>query len=84
MLITIESTNHEAFNQAKRKVSIEIDDDVDIHAVMDEINGILVAWGFYQETVTCGFLSKADELGEEESEDENENKETRINFSQEN
>lgn len=44
-----------------RRVEIEISSDSDIHEAIGEICSLLIAWGYYPDSVKNGILSKAEE-----------------------
>ena len=66
MRITIETTNDNPhLGMDLNKVTNELPDSSNIDEMMDALCGLLVAYGFAQESVKEGILSKAEEYGEE-------------------
>ena len=45
-----------------KKASIEISDETDIHGMLTELTGLLIAYGFHPDSVKTGFINKAEEL----------------------
>ena len=52
-----------------KKVKIEIDRDSDIFEVMEEVRGLLIAWGYHPTSVIDGCQYIIDEFKEEEDKD---------------
>jgi len=47
-----------------KNVSIEISEDVNIYEMMEEIRGLLIAWGYHEDSIKSGCEYILEEYGE--------------------
>ena len=50
-----------SISNEERAVVIECSDAVDIHGIMDEVRGLLIAWGYHPNSVMDGFSGMVEE-----------------------